>query len=155
MSHSLSFNWNHWSLSSFKVFLSTLLHLIGLAKISKDSLQRPAGVSSEIQKLQFYAFTIFWDGKMVRIEKCKGCAFYSFLKMWTENLKITQWNCSVFYLGPSPIIALPCHSVIVLSFAQIVGFVKLVILISPSCYMDLSMLIHGFLWVVTWICQNW
>ena len=36
---------------------------------------------------------------------------------------------------------------------QIVGFVKIDTWISISCYMDLSNLIHGFLWVVTWTCK--
>ena len=34
---------------------------------------------------------------------------------------------------------------LVLDFAQIDGFVKVVTWISLSCYMDLSKLIHGFL----------
>ena len=40
---------------------------------------------------------------------------------------------------------MPCHSV--LNFAQIVGFVKVVTLISLNCLMDLSKLLHGFLYV--------
>ena len=35
------------------------------------------------------------------------------------------------------------------------GFVKIDKLISLNCYMDLSKLIHRFLLIVTWICQNW
>ena len=41
-----------------------------------------------------------------------------------------------------------------LNFAQINGFVKVVTWIFLSCYMDLSKLIHEFLLVLTWICQS-
>ena len=61
------------------------------------------------------------------------------------DLKIYNY---IFLSDPSPINAL-------LNFAQIVGFVKVVKWISLSCYMDLSNLIHGFLYtVVTWTCQT-
>ena len=39
------------------------------------------------------------------------------------------------------------QSVLLLNFAQIVGFVKVDRLISLSCYMDLSKSIHVFLYV--------
>ena len=43
---------------------------------------------------------------------------------------------------------MPCHSV--LNFAQIVGFVKVVTLISLNCLMVLSKLLHGFFTIDTW-----
>ena len=46
------------------------------------------------------------------------------------------------------------QSVLLLNFAQIVGFVKVDRLISLSCYMDLSKSIHVFLYVYIGICQN-
>ena len=47
----------------------------------------------------------------------------------------------------SPIIALACRSMVLLSnfVLQIFGFVKVVTWICQSSYMDLSKLIHGFL----------
>ena len=49
----------------------------------------------------------------------------------------------LFLTDPSPILALPCQSLLILNFAQIVGFVKVVTFISISCYMDLSKLTKG------------
>ena len=56
------------------------------------------------------------------------------------------------FIGPNlDHIALRCLwvtlSLLVLTFDQIIWFVKVVTLISLSCYMDLSKLIHGFLYV--------
>ena len=56
-----------------------------------------------------------------------------------------------FLSNSSPITALPCQSLLVLNFAQIVRFVRVVTWNSLSCGMDLSKLIHGFLLVSTWI----
>ena len=61
-----------------------------------------------------------------------------------------------------------CHSMLVVIFSQIVGFVKFVKWISRGCYLDLSKLIwislsckmdlskfvHECVKVVTWICQS-
>ena len=41
---------------------------------------------------------------------------------------------------------------LLLNFAPIVRFVKVVTWICQSCHMDLSKFLYGFLWVVTWIC---
>ena len=49
----------------------------------------------------------------------------------------------LFLSHPSPILAVPCQSLLILNFAQIVGFVKVVTFISISCYMDLSKLTKG------------
>ena len=69
----------------------------------------------------------------------------------TRDFVFTFFGCSSllgFLSDPRPIIALSCQSVSrsvhLLSFAQIVGFVKVVTWISLSCYIDLSKLPHGF-----------
>ena len=74
-----------------------------------------------------------------------------------------------FLSAPSPSIALCCQSVLLLNFAQIVGYVKVEYMdfsnllhglvkidtwISLSCYMDLSKTMPGFRLVVIWICQS-
>ena len=51
----------------------------------------------------------------------------------------------------------PCllsQSLLLLNFAQIFEFIKVVRWISVSSYMDLTKLIHGILQVVTWIWQS-
>ena len=82
----------------------------------------------------------------------------------TRDFVFTFFGCSSllgFLSDPRPIIALSCQSVsrsvLLLSFAQIVGFVKWISLkllhgfvkidtgISLSYYMDFSNLIYGFL----------
>ena len=52
-----------------------------------------------------------------------------------------------FSSSQSPIIALACRSMVLLSnfVLQIFGFVKVLTWICQSSYMDLSKLIHGFL----------
>ena len=56
-----------------------------------------------------------------------------------------------FLSNSSPIIALPNQSLLVLNFAQIVGFVRVVTWISLSFDMDFTKLTHGFFLVITWI----
>ena len=61
----------------------------------------------------------------------------------------------------SPIIALPCQSVSKSDleirsncFSKLLlGFVKIGTRISLSCYRNLSMSLHGFVKIMTWICQ--
>ena len=66
-----------------------------------------------------------------------------------------------FNFYPNQVRLLPClvaHSVTALlwlNFDQIVGFVKVVRWISPSCFMDLSKLIHGFVKTDIWIFLSW
>ena len=52
---------------------------------------------------------------------------------------------------PSPWVS---HLILVLNFDYIVGFVKVDTWISLGCYMDFSKMLHVFLYIVTWICQN-
>ena len=75
-----------------------------------------------------------------RNENAQSHLFKSTLPLWC------------IFIGPNlDHIALPCLwvtlSLLVLTFDQIIWFVKVVTLISLSCYMDLSKLIHGFLYV--------
>ena len=71
-------------------------------------------------------------------------------------LRIFNGKYIVFFVGLKACLALSLsHSVLVLNFAQIVGFVKVCQRwISLSCWMDLSKLINGFLQVVAWIFQS-
>ena len=78
------------------------------------------------------------------------------IKQKKSRIKIWKIPIFAFWWDPSPSIALPwslCPCVLLLNFAQVVGFVKVVTWILLSCYMDLSKLIFGFLLGFTWICQ--
>ena len=63
-----------------------------------------------------------------------------------------------FNLYRSQVRSLPClslsQSLLLLNFAQIFEFIKVVRWISVSSYMDLTKLIHGILQVLTWIWQS-
>ena len=69
-------------------------------------------------------------------------------------LRIFNGKYTVFFVGLKSCLALSLsHSVLVLNFAQIVGFVKVVTLFcQKSCFMALSKFLHGFVKVPTWIC---
>ena len=85
---------------------------------------------------------------------------------------ITAKSTNHYNYNGTQVPSLPClvsHSMLLLNFAQIVGFVKVVTWLSLSYYIDSSKLINGFVWscymnlskfkevffyFVTWICQN-
>ena len=67
-----------------------------------------------------------------------------------------------FLSGPCPFIALPCQSVNqsvthwpCWNLLKVFNFFKFVTGTFLSCYMDLSKLLYGFLYVVSWISENW
>ena len=76
---------------------------------------------------------------------------------WTDDMSTIERHPADCNIGsiytlwdPSPIIAFPCHSLLIVSWID-----PFVSWISLSCNLGLSKLIHGFLSVVTWICRIW
>ena len=91
-------------------------------------------------------------------------AFVSELKI-TDMVDYFGWEVNInqiklfmqHFLDPGPIIALTCHSFAIYSVSHLCFCKPSWCLqnICQSCFRDLPKLLHGFVKVVTCICQSW